>query len=436
VACVPPHRIANYYDAGMTNRLRHDEVLVSAFMASITDHVYFKDRESRFLSVSNSIAQVFGCRIEDVLGKTDYDFYDEIHARSYQETELQVMNTGQSLIDHEVKLILPDGREVWILKVIVPMRDRCGDIVGVFGTCKDITAAKAMEQELAKANEQLRHLSRSAGMAEIANNVLHNIGNVLNSATVSAGLIGTRVRESKGSGLAKAVQLINDHPEDLGEFLTHTDKGKALPGYLNKLVAALATERRSIVEELETLTKSIEHIKEVVTAQQAYAGTSSVIEPVQVRELMEDALRMNAASIQRLEISVIRDFVDVPPLLLDKHLVLQILVNLISNAKHAMDGVPERAHQMTLRIGIEKFTGGSCVAIRVEDDGEGIAPEVLPRLFAHGFTTRRNGHGFGLHSCALAAKEMGGSIEAHSEGPGRGSVFTLKLPMKRPRASR
>jgi two-component system NtrC family sensor kinase len=115
--------------------------------------------------------------------------------------------------------------------------------------------------------------------------------------------------------------------------------------------------------------------------------------------------------------------------------VLQILVNLISNAKHAMDGVPDRPHHLTLRIGIEKSGASSRVEMRVEDDGEGIAPEVLPRLFAHGFTTRRNGHGFGLHSCALAAKEMGGSIEAQSEGLGRGAVFTLKLPMKRPTTS-
>jgi signal transduction histidine kinase len=268
-------------------------------------------------------------------------------------------------------------------------------------------------------------------MAEIANNVLHNVGNVLNSVNVSAGLIDGMLRESRGQGgLAKAVQLMNEHASELGDFLTRDEKGRALPGYLNKLIATLAAEKQSITEEIESLTRSIDHIKEIVITQQSYSGSTSIVQPVQVKDLMEDALRMNAASIARHQITVVKDFAEVPWLLLDKHLVLQILVNLIGNAKRAMDVLPDRAHQLTLRMGIAEPADGPRLRIRVEDDGEGIAPENLARLFAHGFTTRKNGHGFGLHSCALAAKEMRGTITAHSDGPGRGAAFTLELPVK------
>jgi signal transduction histidine kinase len=151
---------------------------------------------------------------------------------------------------------------------------------------------------------------------------------------------------------------------------------------------------------------------------------------VQIEDLMDDALSINAASMARHQITVIKEFADVPLLLLDKHLVLQILTNLIGNAKHAMNGVSDRSHQITLRVNIAEPPDEPRLTIRVEDNGEGIEPENLARLFAHGFTTRKNGHGFGLHSCALAAKEMNGTMTAHSDGSGRGAAFTLELPVK------
>jgi two-component system NtrC family sensor kinase len=285
-------------------------------------------------------------------------------------------------------------------------------------------------RELQGAQSELVTTARRAGMAEIANNVLHNVGNVLNSVNVSAGLIGGRMRDSKAQGLAKAVQLINEHTTDLPDFLTRDERGKAFPGYLNKLVAALAEEKQSIADEFGSLIKGIDHIKDIVATQQSYSGPTSLIEPVQIKDLMEDALSMNAASMARHQITVIKEFADVPLLLLDKHLVLQILINLIGNAKHAMDGVSDRSHQITLRVNIAEPPDEPRLTIRVEDNGEGIGPENLARLFAHGFTTRKNGHGFGLHSCALAAKEMNGTMTAHSDGSGRGAAFTLELPVK------
>jgi len=290
-------------------------------------------------------------------------------------------------------------------------------------------ALAKITHELKEAQGELVSTARQAGMAEIANNVLHNVGNVLNSVNVSASLIAERMRNSKDQNLARAIQLMNDHGTDLGEFFTHDEKGKTLPGYLNKIVATLAAEKQGIHKELESITRSIDHIKEIVATQQSYAGASSLIGPVQIADLMEDALRMNTASIARHQITVVKDFADLPLLLLDKHLVLQILVNLVANAKQAMDSVADRSHELTLRTQIIDPESGARLRIRIEDNGEGIAPESLPRLFTHGFTTRKNGHGFGLHSCALAAIEMRGTMTAHSDGLGTGAAFTLELPV-------
>ena len=276
----------------------------------------------------------------------------------------------------------------------------------------------------AEAQAQLAAAARQAGMAEIATNVLHNVGNVLNSVNISADLVTRKLRTSKALGLGKAVQMMNEHADDLGDFISSDEKGKLLPGYLNQLVDALAIEQQSMTEELGQLSKSVDHIKEIVAAQQSYAGPSSLAETVQIKELIEDALRMNASIIATHRITVVRNLAETPLLKLDKHRVLLILINLIKNASRAMGDRPEPDPQIILQ---SEMPQEGTLVIKVIDNGEGIAPENLTRIFAHGFTTRKDGHGFGLHSCALAAMEMGGSLEAHSDGPGAGATFTLKL---------
>ena len=284
---------------------------------------------------------------------------------------------------------------------------------------------KAREQQAAQ--RQLLENARQAGMAEIATNVLHNVGNVLNSINVSAELISGKVRQSESAGLGRAVDLMEAHAADLGDYLMHDSRGRLLPGYLKQLAQALAEERQGILDELAALTRSVRHIKDIVATQQAYAGASSLVESAQILDLVEDALRIDAGGLAHVRI--VREFAAVPQLMLDKHRVLLILVNLISNARHAMNAAPDAVPRITVRV---QLVGEQALQVSVIDNGEGIAPENLTRVFAHGFTTRKDGHGFGLHSCVLAAREMGGTLTAHSAGPGTGATFTLELPLRLP----
>ncbi|MBK5519664.1 DAHL domain-containing protein [Pseudomonas sp. TH10] len=281
-------------------------------------------------------------------------------------------------------------------------------------------------RELRDTQSELLDTARQAGMAEIATNVLHNVGNVLNSVNISADLVTRKLRASKAQGLAKAMQLINDHPGDVGTFLTQDPKGKLLPGYLNQLVEAIALEQQGMSEELAQLSKSVDHIKDIVATQQSYAGANSLMEPLYISELLEDALRMNAGALTRHQVTVVKDYSALPQVMGDKHRLLLILINLISNAKYAMSDLNNRARQMTLAV---KIIDDTTLQVSVKDDGEGIAEENITRIFAHGFTTRKEGHGFGLHSCALAAIEMNGHLTAHSDGPGKGALFTLRIPL-------
>lgn len=296
-------------------------------------------------------------------------------------------------------------------------------------TANDVLERRVEERtrELKNAQSELLDTARQAGMAEIATNVLHNVGNVLNSVNISADLVTRRLRSSKALGLGKAMQLINEHQSDLGTFLTQNDKGKLLPGYLNQLVEAIALEQQGMSEELAQLSKSVDHIKDIVATQQSYAGANSLMEPLYISQLLEDALRMNAGALTRHHVTVVKEYGEVPQVMGDKHRLLLILINLISNAKYAMADPSNRTRQITLGV---KVVDDKILQISVKDDGEGIAPENMTRIFAHGFTTRKDGHGFGLHSCALAAIEMNGHLTVHSDGPGKGALFTLQIPLK------
>ena len=282
-------------------------------------------------------------------------------------------------------------------------------------------------RELEEAHKQLVETSRQAGMAEVATAVLHNVGNVLNSVNVSASLVMDSIRKSRLPGLAKALGLMDEQSSNLGHFLTVDPKGKQVPDYLKKLSEHLGNEQVVMLKELGSLSKNIEHIKDIVSMQQAYARVSGVVESILAGDLVDDALRMNAGALARHDVQVIRDFEEIPKVSVEKHKVLQILVNLISNAKYALDEGNPPVKQLTLRVGVN---GNDCFKIAVADNGVGIPAENLTQIFAHGFTTKKGGHGFGLHSSALAAREMGGALRVHSDGVGKGATFTLELPLR------
>ena len=290
---------------------------------------------------------------------------------------------------------------------------------------RDITERKRAEAELAALNKQLQDTSRQAGMAEVATAVLHNVGNVLNSVNVSATLINDRIQASKVVSVGRVASMFQVPGRDVVAFLTADPRGQKIPGYLVMLAQQLQTEQTELLQEVESLRKNVDHIKEIVAMQQSYAKVSGVVEDLAAAELLEDALRMDAAGLARQDIRVVRDYPEVPTVAVDRHKTVQILVNLIRNARQALSESPSLDRTLTLRIAP---AGSDRVRLEIADTGVGIAPENLTNIFRHGFTTKKNGHGFGLHSGANAAREMGGSLYACSAGIGCGATFSLELP--------
>jgi C4-dicarboxylate-specific signal transduction histidine kinase len=188
----------------------------------------------------------------------------------------------------------------------------------------------------------------------------------------------------------------------------------------------LADEQVKLIDKMESVGQHIEHIKQIVAMQQNYAKVSGTSENLSAVELVEDALHINIAAFNRHGIEVVREFEPrVPAVCVDRHKVLQILINLLRNAKHAMAELSNDDKRLVIRVG--EASDGQ-VRISIRDNGVGISAEHLTKIFNHGFTTKKDGHGFGLHSGANAAKEMGGSLSAYSDGPGKGAELTLELP--------
>lgn len=290
----------------------------------------------------------------------------------------------------------------------------------------EIEERKRAELEVERIHRQLMDASRLAGQAEVASSVLHNVGNVLNSVNVSTTLVSERLQKLRLSNLVKAAELLHEHSADLAAYLTSDERGSRLPEYLQELSQHLRIEQSEMLAEVTSLAQNVEHIKEIVTMQQNYAKVSGTEEKVEAAELMESALKMHASAYARHSVRLVREYDFVPTIIVDRHKVLQILINILQNAKYACDESGNTDKKVIVRI---RPAGNDRVTFEIADSGVGILPQNLTRIFSHGFTTRKNGHGFGLHSSALAAKEMGGSLSAHSEGVGRGATFTLELPL-------
>ena len=418
----------------MLSRIQHQDAALSlsqqrmeALIHSIDGIVWERTPDTfRFTFVSRQSEEILGYRPEAWLENSKF-WEEKVHPQDLA----KALRTTREMADRaqpytfEYRMAAADGRVVWIREsgTVLVENDHPVALRGIF---LDITRQKSDAEQLDKLNRQLIATSRFAGMAEVATGVLHNVGNVLNSVSVSATAVAERLRQSKLDNLRRATVLLREQNGHLVEFLTSDPKGKILPEYLATLAEQLVGEHARLITKMDSVGENIEHIKEIVAMQQSYAKVSGLYENLAVATLVEDALRMNIAAFERHGIELVREFAeDLPPVCVDRHKVLQILINLVRNAKYAMESQDGLAKRLAVRVGL---ASPNAVRISIADNGIGIAPEHLTRIFNHGFTTKKDGHGFGLHSGANAAKEMGGTLTARSEGPGKGAEFILELP--------
>ncbi|HVU50529.1 MAG TPA: PAS domain S-box protein, partial [Polyangia bacterium] len=402
------------------------------------DIVFSQDRSGRLTAINRAAEEISGYRRAELLTRSLLDFLAPERRDEALRLFDRLLGGEEPPARFQTTLVARDGRRVALEMAVRPTVLR-GAVTGIDGIARDVSARERAAAELAAANARLVEVSRHAGMAEVASGVLHNVGNVLNSVNVSTALLAERLRGSRVDTLARAVALLRARaqgtPGQLAAFLADEPEGQRLVAYLDGVAAHLRGERDELAAEVASLVRSVDHIKQIVVVQQGYArAPGGTEETLPASALVGEALRLLDAPPGLAPVEIAREVAggDDPPLTVEKHKVVQILLNLVRNARQAClehDGAPG-----LVVVRVER-AAASRVHFSVRDNGVGIAPEVLARVFEHGFTTRKDGHGFGLHGAALMAAELGGALAVASEGPGKGAIFTLDLPLVAARAA-
>lgn len=408
--------------------LQESEACVRSILENAVDGIITFNEEGRIELFNPAAERIFNYLQEEVIDHSVNELLSE---------EVTLDQDGRLIFVNEMGDIerLGNPAEIYVRKrggAALPIQIGLSKValngrVMITAIVRDISERRRAEQEKEDLNRQLVYASRRSGMAEVATGVLHNVGNVLNSVNVSASMLMELAKKSSIDRLNKIVDLFCEQGEGLGKFMAEDERVKVLPDYLNKLSETLHYEREKYLEEAKMLMENVQHIKEIISVQQSNANAGGLYEDIKISKLVEDAIRINNAALQRHHIKIVRRFEVEPFIKIDKNKVLQILINLVNNAKNAMRN---QERDKILTVEIQKASDRSeHVCICVSDNGHGILREHLVKIFQYGFTTRKDGHGYGLHNSALAAKMMGGALRVESEGEGRGATFVLELPI-------
>jgi PAS domain S-box-containing protein len=396
------------------------------------DGMQVVDLHYHVLRVNDTLARLTGRKKEDMIGRKCYEILNSSLCHTENCPLREILKKKASRVQIlETKKRRADGTEFTCIVSATSFLGPRGEMIGIVEDISDISELKQTEAELRTTQKRLIEAAHKAGMAEVASGVLHNVGNVLNSINISTSILKEKMSNSKIQNLNKVVQMISEHRGDLGTFLTTDERGKHIPTYLTEVAKVILDEQTTVVDRLQSLAMHVEHIKQIITAQQGYARMGGTEVLTTVNEIIEDAVEINNASLEKYGLSLKLEYAELPEVRIDRQRVLQILVNLISNSKEALLEVDRKEKWLRIR---SYQNQEDRLRIEVVDNGIGISRDNMTKIFQHGFTTKEKGHGFGLHSSALAAQEMGGSLAVYSEGLGHGSTFTLELPLNRSEA--
>ena len=410
-----------------TRDLEISEARIRAIFDNMGEGVITFNDKDEVISTNPSAARIFGFDKEQLNSFTSENLFVE-HNRLTQDNNSNSSDNTTTSQATEFQGYRSDG-SIFPMDVTVS-RMKLGDEIITVCITRDITRRKESEIKLTEAHDKLIDAAHQSGMAEMAVGVLHNIGNILNSVSLSAEEISRINKSSKLPGLIKANNIVKDNLENIGDFVSNNEKGKLLPQYYLKVGQALSEEKENIEKEIDLMFTKTEMMKDVISTQQEYARTKSFIETTNIEPIIEDSIKVQESVISKLGINIIRNYDFTPPCDVHKSKLLQVLTNLIKNASEAMreNDRLNKTKDITIDIGA---LNDAYVFIKITDTGIGIDKKNLDNIFTHGFTTKSDGHGFGLHTSANAMTEMHGSLKVKSDGLERGASFTLLLPINK-----
>lgn len=331
--------------------------------------------------------------------------------------------------------IKQDPRLAQLPVILVTARgDRQASICGLEYGADDYIAKPFAADELrarvraalrmAHTQQLLRERAHDAGMALLANGILHNLGNVLNGINVAAASLRERLLQSKVGGVRKLAELLATDPDELARFLSTDQHGQALPEFAAQLAARLEVERAALLKDVALLSTCSEHANAVLACQRRHSRPpQALLDPLDIRALLHSALELARSALGMGDVHIEQEYRYDGAVLSDRHRVLQILLNLLVNANQALAGRRDK------RLWLKVSRSAELVSVEIRDNGEGMDAQQLATLFHQGVSSKGQGHGYGLHLSALWSEELGGRLSGHSEGSGRGARFILELPV-------
>jgi PAS domain S-box-containing protein len=355
------------------------------------------------------------------------EFLNMIHEedRDHMKKLLEDARTNFENYENELRIKGTDGEYHWFY--VTFHRILREGLEYLRGVVLDISTRKKTEQEISELHNQLVLSARLAGMADIAASTLHNIGNVLNSAHVSIEFLKERLSQSEMKTVGQVVDLLEKNSDHLSEYLQNDPQGKYIPEYILALFKTLKKEYDTISQEIDRISKNMSHINDIILTQNDISRTLGMKEKVFLPQIIDAALGMADTSFDQYNIHVEKKYQETPYLIVDKVKLLQILINLIRNAKESLIRSSEDEERI-MTLSLEEENSSHQMKICIKDTGIGILKENMSKIFSLGFTTKERGHGLGLHMSALNAQEMGGKMTVESEGPGKGATFTIFIP--------
>lgn len=393
-----------------------------AIIARMKEALLLIDRNGRIRVANNAFYSITGFSESAIVGQDINVFFRNCE---FPETDIPALYADNELVNKQFGFKPATGNTIPMIFTNSFLRKRNGQIIGhvfVFTDIKELTDAQ--EQLRVKHLEMLR-LARQAGMAEVANDVMHNIGNVLTSVNVSTEKIDEILLSSRIKGLSDANRLLSENSGSLTDFINNDNRGQVLIDYYHKLEQCLRNEHKILIEENRLLARKLNLIKTTVEMQQANVREDYFEDYVDIQEVLDEVLIIMEEMTSKNNIEIVKkvgnkEMITVVP----RSKLFNIILNLVKNAAESViaNDPGDRLIEITL--------GGDdeSIIINVSDNGCGISPEDMQKLFTYGFTTKKGGHGFGLHFCATAINELKGSIVPHSAGKGLGAEFVVTIP--------
>ncbi|MEA3207273.1 MAG: hypothetical protein QOE70_330 [Chthoniobacter sp.] len=381
-------------EAEMAERRLADQALaqerqrLSTLMDSVPDNIYFKDEESRFLQANRAVAQRFHLHSPDeVIGKSDRDFFAPQHAEAAREDELQVMKTETPLIGKIEHETFPDGRQRWALTTKMPLRDVHGQVVGTFGISRDVTALKNAEENLRDANARLREV-----LADL-----------------------TRSHEELKAAQLQLIQA--EKMQSVGRLaagIAHEVKNPL--AIIEMGLGCLIRDRNPESEDFETVVKemheAVERANTVISGLLDFSSSKQLdIREADLSAVVEKSLRLMKHELINGKITAVRRLDrHLPTCRLDTNKIEQVFINIFTNACHAMPkggALTVTTYATNLGDGEDEWTAGDrsgtrfrkgerVAVVEVRDTGSGIPEEELAKIFDPFFTTKPTGKGTGL----------------------------------------